>query len=141
LQIPPMVLIRDGKPNETLVELLRANVRAPNEVMGDLWAEVASLRVIEQRTLSMMEEYDLSELAGLTDEIANRSEAAVRAAIAQLPPGTYRYKLRPDGASAPIEIQVALTFDGESCVVDYAGTSPELKGLSLNVAYSYSSAL
>jgi N-methylhydantoinase B len=89
-QIPPLKLMRRGEADETLIALLRANVRAPDEVRGDLFAQIAGMDVIEKRVLGLMDEYGLDDLAGLASEIHNRSEAAMRAAITRVPAGTYR---------------------------------------------------
>ena len=136
-QIPPLKLIDDGKVNDVLLALLRQNVRAPDEVVGDLWAQVNGLDVIERRVLEVMEEYGLGELETLAATIHDRSEAAMRAAIAEVPQGTYRYSIASDGLKTPIEIEIAITFDGKDCVIDFEGSSPQMDGTSLNAVYAY----
>ena len=96
-QIPALKLMDAGRIDATLIALLRANVRAPDEVVGDLYAQITGLEVIEQRVLTLMEEHGLVELSGLVAEIHDRSEAAMRAAIAEIPAGTYRFTVTPDG--------------------------------------------
>jgi len=136
-QIPPLKLMDDGRIDPTLIALLRANVRAPDEVVGDLFAQLTGLEVIEQRVKTMMEEYGLVELESLVAEIHDRSEAAMRAAIAEIPPGTYRFTVTPDGLMQPITMTVVLTFDGKSCVVDYEDVTGQLDGWALNAVYAY----
>jgi len=41
LQIPPMRILHAGVQNSTLVEMIRANVRLPDETLGDIWAQVS----------------------------------------------------------------------------------------------------
>jgi N-methylhydantoinase B len=136
-QIPPWKLIDAGKVDETLIALLRTNVRAPDAVVGDLWAQVTALDVIERRLADLMDEYGLAGLTELGAEIHDRSEAAMRAAIARIPHGTYRYSLESDGLTTPIRINIALTFDGHDCVVNFEDLPDQLDGTSLNSVYAY----
>ncbi len=111
VQIPPLKLLRRGKPDETLVAMLAANVRAPEAVVGDLWAQLASLDIIDARVVSLMGEYGLDALDGLSDEIQRRTEAAMRRAVAAVPAGTYRHAFDTDGVLGhPIHIEMAMTF-------------------------------
>jgi N-methylhydantoinase B len=136
-QIPPWKLIDDGKLDETLIALLRTNVRAPDAVVGDLFAQVTALDVIERRLGELMDEYGLVTLTDLGREIHDRSEAAMRASIAKIPQGTYRYQLESDGLAVPILIKIAVTFDGHDCVVDFEDLPDQLDGTSLNSVYAY----
>ncbi len=136
-QIPPLKLMDAGRIDVTLIALLRANVRAPDEVVGDLFAQITGLEVIEQRVLTLMEEHGLAELSSLAAEIHDRSEAAMRAAIAEIPAGTYRFTVTPDGLIEPITMTVLLTFDGKSCTVDYENVTSQLDGSALNSVYAY----
>ena len=77
--------------------LLRQNVRTPDQTLGDLWAQVVALDVMEERLLHLMRGHGLWDLADLAAEIQGRCEAAMRAAIAALPDGTYRSELQTDG--------------------------------------------
>src|SRR5205814_8510905 len=42
IRIPIMHLFRKGEPNADLLALIRANVRVPEETIGDLYAQAAS---------------------------------------------------------------------------------------------------
>lgn len=138
IQIPPLKLLRAGTVDETLVAMLRENVRTPDEVIGDLWAQVAALDLIEHRVLSLMDEYGLDEIDGLSREIQARTEAAMRRAIAAVPPGSYRHAFDTDGILGhPVHIEMAVTFDGEICSVDYEGTSAQIEGAALNCTHTY----
>ena len=138
LQIPPMKLMEAGRIDESLMAILRKNVRGPDEVIGDLWAQITGLDVVEQRVLSLMGEYELASLGDLADEIQDRSEQAMRAAIAHVPHGTYRYAFNSDGIlGKPVHIEMSMTFDGKDCVIDFEGTSPQVDGAALNCVYAY----
>jgi len=97
LQIPPMKMMAAGKTDETLVAMIRKNVRTPDQTMGDLYAQIVALDLMEDRLLVLMENYGLPDLTDLAREIQGRCEAAMRAAILELPDGTYHSELKTDG--------------------------------------------
>jgi N-methylhydantoinase B len=74
LQIPPMKLLCAGEPDETLVALIRKNVRTPDETMGDLWAQVVALDLMEDRLLQLMAQAELADLRELAHDIQLRCE-------------------------------------------------------------------
>ena len=114
LQIPPMKMIAAGKTDETLVTIIRKNVRTPDQTMGDLWAQVVALDLMEDRLRVLMEGYGLPDLTDLAREIQGRCETAMRAAIRELPDGTYRSELQTDGLmDKPITLKLALTIKGD----------------------------
>ncbi len=138
-QIPPMHMCRAGVPDATFFKILSANVREPEEVVGDLWAQVSALELIEKRIITLMQEAGLSSLAGLAGEIHDRSEKAMREAIRALPDGVYRYQTQTDGMVEPITIKIAITVRDDTIVVDYDGTSPQVDR-ALNSALCYTQA-
>jgi N-methylhydantoinase B len=125
LHIPLMKLREDGRTNETLIELIRANVRTPDQTVGDIWAQVGANGLIEKRLLALMDDGGLDALTGLGDELFARAERAMREAIRAVRDGTYRYAMRTDGVDAPLEYRVALTVAGDEILADYTGTSPQ----------------
>jgi N-methylhydantoinase B len=139
LQIPPMKLLRAGQPDETLIALIRKNVRTPEQTMGDLWAQVVALDLMEERLLVLMEQAGLEDLSDLAQEVQARCEAAMRAAIAALPDGTYRSELQTDGLmDKPVTIRMALTISGDRIEVDYAGTDPQVdRAINCALCYTY----
>ena len=74
-----------GQRDDTLVELLRANVRTPDQTLGDIWAQVSANELMERRVLRLMDEYGLDGLGDLADELFGRSEGAMRQAIRAVP--------------------------------------------------------
>src|ERR1700736_1478019 len=67
--IPLTHLIRAGRVDETLIALLRANVRTPDQTVGDIWAQVSANELMENRVKRLMEDYALTSLEGLGDEL------------------------------------------------------------------------
>jgi N-methylhydantoinase B len=138
LHIPLTHLVRAGKVDDTLVALIRANVRTPDQTMGDIWAQASANELMERRVGALMDDYGLTTLTELGDELFARSEGAMRAAIRSVPDGTYRYGFRSDGTGAPFDFKIALTVAGDTIVADYAGTSPQQpRAINCVLAYTY----
>ncbi|MCC7081543.1 MAG: hydantoinase B/oxoprolinase family protein [Burkholderiales bacterium] len=136
LQIPPLKVVHAGTPDETFLRMLRKNVRVPDLVVGDLFAQFAALDLMERRVLGLMDEQALSDLAGLAEEIQGRSEQAMRKAIRALPDGVYQHETITDGFERPIRLRLALTVKDDAIDIDYAGTDPQV-GRAINVAMCY----
>ncbi|HEY3064927.1 MAG TPA: hydantoinase B/oxoprolinase family protein [Methylomirabilota bacterium] len=138
LHIPLTKLMRAGVVDETLVQLVRANVRTPDQTVGDIWAQVSANELMERRVRGLMDEYGLASLTALGDELFARSERAMRAAIRAVPDGTYRYAFQTDGFEQPYRFQIALTVRGEEIIADYTGTSPaQPRAINCVLAYTY----
>ena len=136
--MPLVKLIHAGRPDETLIQLLRANVRTPDQTLGDIWAQVSANELMERRVLRLLEDYRLDSLEELGDEIFGRSERAMRQAISAVPDGTYRYAFRTDGMDQPFEFAVALTVAGDEILADFTGTSPaQPRAINCVLAYTY----
>jgi N-methylhydantoinase B len=141
LQIPPLKLMRRGVADETLVAMIRKNVRTPDQTLGDLWAQVVALDLMEDRLLGLMRNYGLPDLTDLAAEIQGRCEAAMREAIRALPDGTYRSELQTDGLlDVPVTIRMALTIAGDGISMDFTGTDAQVDR-AINCAYCYTYAM
>ncbi|MBX6343067.1 MAG: hydantoinase B/oxoprolinase family protein, partial [Thermomicrobiaceae bacterium] len=139
LFIPITKLFAAGRPNEELLKILRANVREPEAVVGDLYAMTAANDVGGERLLAFMDEFGLERIEPLADEIIGRSERAMREAIAAVPDGVYRHQVTMDGYDRPVTLAVTVTVRGSDLHVDYAGTSPE-SDYGINVVMNYTEA-
>jgi N-methylhydantoinase B len=139
LQIPPWKLMRAGETDATLVAIIRQNVRTPDQTMGDLWAQVVALDLMEERVGALMEAYGLADLRALAGEIHGRCERAMRGAIAALPDGVYRSELQTDGLlDQPVTIRMALTIAGDAIDIDYSGTDPQVdRAINCALCYTY----
>jgi N-methylhydantoinase B len=137
LRIPPTKLISAGQTNDTLVDIIRNNVRVPDQVMGDLWAQVAANRMLAQRLLDMLDD-TRCDLVVIGDEMHFRAEAAMRDAIRALPDGSYEYEARVDGFIEPVTIHCRIDVHDESIRVDYTGSSPQLpKAINVVPIYTF----
>lgn len=136
LRVPIMKLFDRGEPNELLLKIIRANVRTPDETVGDLYAQTACNAVGARSLLQMMEEFGLETIDPLADEIIARSERAMRDGIRQLPNGVYQHEVWSDGFEEPIKICVTVTIEDEDLHIDFAGSSPQ-SSRGINVVMNY----
>jgi N-methylhydantoinase B len=136
LFIPVLKLYDAGVPVAPVFDFLRANVRTPEEVLGDVHSQVVGNAVGGRQLLSFLEEFDLANIEALSDVIVERTERAMRERIAALPDGDYRYGCDIDGFDAPVHIEVRVCVRGDELVVDYAGSSPTVDH-GINVALNY----
>ncbi len=132
LRIPPLKLREGGQYNDTLVKMLRQNVRIPDTVMGDLNAQVAACTVASRRLGELAERYGHNQLAAIFDELLLRSETMTRQALRAIPEGVYRCVdyLDNDGIELdkPIRIEVAAIVKDGTITFDFEGTSPQVRG-------------
>jgi N-methylhydantoinase B len=139
LGIPPMKYRTAGVLNEDLIAIIRDNVRTPDEVIGDLNAQVSSGHVAASKTLRLLEEEGLSDLSELAREILDRAEASMRAAIAKLPDGRYEYEVTTDGFDQPITVHLAILVDKDELELDFTGSSPQ-SSRGINCVLNYARA-
>ncbi|HEX7891674.1 MAG TPA: hydantoinase B/oxoprolinase family protein [Ramlibacter sp.] len=139
LQIPIMKVLHQGRMDPTFERILRKNVRVPDQVIGDLYAQFTALQRMEAGVLSQLHEYALDSLDGLAREIHVRSEAAMREAIRKVPEGVYRQTAVTDGIGQPIRLEMTMTVKDGSISVDYSGTDPQVAA-SINVCLAYTKA-
>ncbi len=127
-----------GRPNEELVKIIRANVREPEQVLGDIHAQVAGNNVGGARLKEFMQEFGLTSIEPLADEIITRSERAMRDAIATVPDGVYTHSGQSDGFDAPVTLAVTITKKGDAMHVDWTGSSPASpRGINVVLNYTH----
>lgn len=123
LLIPIMKFAERGTVARELIRLVRANVREPDQVVGDMYSLAACNEAGDRRLQAMMGEFGIADLDGLSDFIIDASRKATREAIAQVPDGQFSHQMQVDGYDAPVRMQVQLDIDGDSLKADFAGTS------------------
>ena len=142
LRLPIMKLFDCGRPNEVLLQIMRANVRQPDEVVGDLYAQTACNDAGGRALLETMDEFGLGSLDPIAEEIICRSEVAVRAHIRELPDGEWLSETWSDGFEEPIVIRCCLRVAGDEIFIDFTGSSPQsTRGINvvLNYTHAYAS--
>jgi N-methylhydantoinase B len=137
IYVPLMRFATASGVDETLLELIRVNVREPVQVIGDLYSLAACNEVGSRRLGEMMDEFAIERLDRLGDHILERSRAAILAAIRALPAGVYRNRMRLDGYDKPIDLAAAMTIGADGVHVDFTGTSsPSAFGINVPLCYT-----
>jgi N-methylhydantoinase B len=124
-RLPIIKLFAAGKPNEDLFRIIRLNVRVPDIVVGDLLAQLAANTIMARRLVEFLEAKQLDDADGLFAAVKERSDLAMRQAIAKLPVGTYRGEVETDGFDAPILLRCAISVRAGEIHVDCTGSSPQ----------------
>ena len=140
IQIPPLKLYRAGALNDDLAAVIRANVRNPDMVFGDIQAQVGSNHVGARRLLAFMDEYGMASLEPLAHEVQHRTEAAMRAAIRGVPDGVYRSEVEIESLGGTLRLPCAVIVEGDELTVDWEGAPPEQPIGAMNCTYSYTAA-
>lgn len=139
LCIPIMPLFTAGEPNRAMFDILRANTREPAQVSGDLYSLASSNDVGARRLVDLMREFGMADLDDLGDHIIRTSDAAMRAAIADVPNGVYRNDMTVDGYGRSVKLAATLTVSDDAMAVDYQGTDP-ISPRGINVPLTYAQA-
>jgi N-methylhydantoinase B/oxoprolinase/acetone carboxylase alpha subunit len=138
IRIPPVLLMQAGEVRRDVMQIVRANVRTPEEREGDLLAQVMSNRRGENRLLEIIARYGLTRVQRSARDLQDYSERITRAMLRRIPEGEYRFEdfLDNDGVSEePVRLAVAVRIRGDSAEVDFTGSSPQVAG-SVNANYA-----
>ncbi|HET7097541.1 MAG TPA: hydantoinase B/oxoprolinase family protein [Casimicrobiaceae bacterium] len=129
LRVPPTKLYRAGVLNEEFYDLIRANVRIPYQVWGDLKALMSAFHVAGGRLTALFQKYGLERSKALVQESLDYADAKARAVYDHIPDGTYGFVdyLEDDLISdIPVRIELAITVKGSDVHLDYTGTDPQV---------------
>jgi N-methylhydantoinase B len=142
LFIPLIKLYDGGVLNEAVMEMIRWNVRTPDEVTGDIRSQIAANHVCGEKICQMLDEYGLDGLDQLADEIITRTEGSMRRAISEVPDGVYRAEgiVEQTEGKEDVVIRVAVTVKGSDIYVDLDGSSPQVDwggNVVFNFTYAY----
>jgi N-methylhydantoinase B/oxoprolinase/acetone carboxylase alpha subunit len=136
-QIPPLKLARAGVLDNAILALLAKNVRAPEEVLGDLHGQMAALHLVRRRLMTLLTDWRLNDLNRFAEASCARTDIAVRAALAELPQGSWSAEEETDGMDGvPIRLKAKVTIESDQVTVDYSGSSEQIPA-ALNVAWCY----
>jgi N-methylhydantoinase B len=144
LRIPALKYHDAGRPNETLQRIIAKNVRVPDAVEGDLSAQLAACMIAEREFARLVRRYDMDTLRAYFDELLEYTERLTRAEIARWPDGVYTFEdwIDDDGVDygKPIPIRVTISVRGDELVVDYTGTSEQVRG-AINATPSFAKSM
>jgi N-methylhydantoinase B len=131
LRIPPVKLRAGGEPNDAVYDLIERNVRTPEERRGDLRAQVAANETGADRFRDLVDRYGRATLAAALSAVQDYSERRMRAELADVPDGEYRFEdaLDDDGrGNEDLAVVARVVVDGDSVLVDFEGTADQTEG-------------
>ncbi|MCE0505025.1 hydantoinase B/oxoprolinase family protein [Roseivivax sp. GX 12232] len=140
LQIPPMKLFDGGNANETLIGLIRQNVRNGEQVLGDIFSFVAANKLGTERLDAFMRDYGMHDLGALAEVCQGLSEKAMRDAIRAMPDGEYRATITNNPLGETITYPVLVEVKDDAITVDFDGAPPQLPQGGLNSTLNYTAA-
>lgn len=138
LRIPPLRIHDKGRPRDDLLAMLSANVRLPENFLGDLNAQIGSVSTAERRILELVDHYDSGTLSAIIDGILSATERQVRQFISDWPDGVFKGESHVDDDgfdSKMIPIRAEVTIKGDTMKIDLSSSSPQVTGF-INSAYA-----
>ncbi len=142
LFIPLVKLYDGGVLNQSVLDMIRWNVRTPDEVIGDIRSQIAANHVCAEKICQMLRDNDLDNLDDLAEEIIGRTENSMRESIAKTPDGIYRAEgiVEQMEGRADIVIKAAVQVKGSDIIVDLDGSSSQVDwggNVVFNFTYAY----
>lgn len=138
--IPIVKFLSQGILNQQLIDFLNVNVRSPDQVIGDLMAQVTANEIAGRKVIQSLEEFGEPDLDRISTEIRRRTETALVAKLREMPRGQADYEATADVLGKEILVRCSLALNGEKVHVDFAGTSAQVdKGVNctLNVTKAF----
>ena len=138
LRIPPLKLYDRGTPRDDVLRLLSANVRQPENFVGDLNAQIGSVITAARRIQSLIDRYGADGLTRYASRILDATERRVRQMVGAWPDGVYKGEsfVDDDGfGNEMVPIRATVTVEGDSMTIDLSESSPQVTGF-INSAYA-----
>jgi 5-oxoprolinase (ATP-hydrolysing)/N-methylhydantoinase A len=138
IRIPPLKLYDRGIPREDVLQMLSANVRQPENFLGDLNAQIGSVMIAVQRIGGLLDSYGPDRLLAAVEEILSATERQVRQFISEWPDGVYHGEALVDDDGFDnklIPIRAKVTISGDQMAIDLGESSPQVTGF-INSAYA-----
>ncbi len=140
LRLPICKLFDAGRRNDLIVEIVRTNVRAPDEVIGDLMANVTATAIGERMLLDFLDEHALPDFRALSAEVRGRSETAMRRRLGAMRPGVYRNRVEIEGPEGAIALALRVEVGKGRLHADFTGTGASVRR-GINVPFCYTRAM
>ena len=136
LRIPPVRLYRAGELQKDVQDLILLNCQVPRERLSDLRAQMAANRVGVQRFQSLCARYGTDTVLGAGAALMDYAERKMRAAIAAMPDGTWRFEDVFDNeeiqSNLPLSVEVTVKGDAMSLAFD----APDQVRAGINMTYT-----
>jgi N-methylhydantoinase B len=129
LQLPPVKIVRKGVFDQSIVDIIRQNVRTPGEVAGDLHAQMACNNVGRKRLGELCQRYDVATLYGYIEALFDYSERRIRAGLKSIPLGSYTFEDFIEGTPYTpefIKVKATVTVKEDEILFDFTGTDPQV---------------
>jgi N-methylhydantoinase B len=137
LRLPPVRLYDRGRPCRDIISVIMANVRTPDERMGDLNAQIAANRRACSRLQALAARHGADALRAIMADILDYSERLMRLKLSRLPDGESVFEDMFDGdgiletgdtEDRPFRIRLHVVKKGDSITVDFAGSADKVAG-------------
>ena len=131
LQFPCVKLFQRGEPIQSLLDIIAANVRLPDMSLGDMWSQVASVRLADRRFRELCAKYGRDAVLTSIERLMDYGETMARQELAKLPRGTFTAEdmIDDDGiGNGPFPVKVAVTIDDDGITFDFTGSAPQAPG-------------
>src|SRR3954447_24762721 len=134
LQVDQVKIYEKGEPDTKILKFIRDNIRYPDAAFGDLRSQLVACRLGERRFCELLDRYGRDSVLAMIDTIYAETEAKARAAVADIPDGTYAAEALMDGpkGTPPFEIKVEVTVSGTDMTIDLSKCSPQRENSGLN---------
>ncbi len=135
LRIPPVKLVRKGRLDPFIIDMMKANVRMPEQNIGDLHAQIASVNIGERKMQEIVARFGFDDFLDGVRQIFDYAEEQTRQILTRVPDGDYFFADYADEDSVggrPCRVALTLKIRGGEAVLDYTGSDPQL-GSSLNM--------
>jgi N-methylhydantoinase B len=142
LFIPLVKLYDGGVLNQSVIDMIRWNVRTSDEVVGDIRSQIAANHVCAEKICQMLQENDFDSLDDLADQIISRTEKSMREEIEKIPDGIYKAEgiIEQMKGQKDVVIKAAVEVKGSDITVDLDGSSPQVNwggNVVYNFTYAY----
>lgn len=142
-RMPWLKLYQYGEPNEAVFTLLRANVRVPHMVLGDIRAQLAACHMGEAAIHDILQRYGVNTFRQCCLDLIDYTERLLRESIRSWPKKIYTFVdfMDSDGVGGPpVKIEVALRTDEDTLIADFSGTASQVQG-AINCTFSFTAAV
>ncbi len=143
--LPPVKIVRKGVISEDIMQIILSNVRTPEERKGDIIAQISSNQRGIDRLREVVEKYGIERSVTYAKNLIDYTGKLFRSFIAKIPQGVYTFEdyMDDDGfGKLRIPIKVRIEIKGEDVLIDFSGSSPQVRGgINANFAVTYSAVL
>lgn len=138
IQFPCLKLAHAGEMDQNILDIIKSNVRFPNESLADMWSQIAGLKTAEKRIMEICNKFGKNTFLDAINKVMTNSKEIARQKLLELPQGDFKSEvwIDDDGLeTGPIHVQVKVTIRDGKFIVDFTGTDPQVPG-PINLPYS-----